>query len=55
MREDDELTTRLCFINFDGGEAMKASEAVGLENSLPDDFVDNYCPQTVAAIQVGHV
>ena len=36
--QQKELTVRLCFVNFDGSVALKASEAVGLENPLPDDF-----------------
>ena len=51
LRPAEELTVRLCFVNFDGSVALKASEAVGLENPLPDDFVEKHCELTAGGIQ----
>jgi len=51
LRPVEELTVRLCFINFDGTVALKASEAVGLDNSLPDAFVEKHCELTAGGIQ----
>ena len=52
LRPETELTTRLCFVNFDGTKALKASEEIGLERPLPDDFVRSFCAPTVTAIEV---
>ena len=51
LRPAEELTVRLCFVNFNGSVALKASEAVGLENPLPDDFVEKHCELTAGGIQ----
>lgn len=51
LRPEEELTTRLCYIDFNGGEAMKASEKVGLENVLPEDFVEKEVTTMYDAIQ----
>ena len=51
LRPVEELTVRLCFINFDGSAALKASEAVGLRSPLPDDFVEKNCELTAGGIQ----
>ncbi len=45
--DEDVLTTRLCFVDFDGVAAMKASEAVGLETALPENFLKMYCPNVI--------
>jgi len=44
------LTVRLCYVNFDGKTALEASEAIGLENELGDDFLEKYCAPTLEAI-----
>lgn len=51
LRPVEELTVRLCFVNFDGSAALEASEAVGLDNPLPSGFVDKHCELTTAGIQ----
>ena len=51
LRPVQELTTRLCFVNFDGSIALKASEAVGLDKPLPDGFVEKHCSLTAGGIQ----
>lgn len=51
LRPVQELTVRLCFVNFDGAVALKASEAIGLDNPLPDGFVEKHCELTAGGIQ----
>ncbi|XP_076437074.1 aspartate aminotransferase-like [Babylonia areolata] len=43
LRPVEELTTRLCYVNFDGDDALKQSRQLGLETSLPSDFVQTAC------------
>ena len=43
LREETELTTRFCYVNFDGAEALRQSEARGLDTELDDEFVKEYC------------
>lgn len=52
LRPVEELTVRLCFVNFDGSVALKASEAIGLDNPLPSSFVEKHCALTAGGIQV---
>lgn len=44
---DNYLTTRLCFVDFDGIAAMKASEDIGLDAELPESFLQTYCPKVI--------
>ncbi|KAL8563823.1 hypothetical protein ACOMHN_061947 [Nucella lapillus] len=43
LRPLDELTTRLCYVNFDGDESLKKSREVGLDTSLSPSFVEECC------------
>ena len=43
LRPVTELTTRLCFVSFDGKLALQKSRELGLEDALPVDFVRKYC------------
>ena len=52
LRPSTELTVRMCFVNFDGSVALKASMAIGLHNPLPEGFVEEHCVLTVGGIQV---
>ena len=52
MEEEDALTTRLCYVNFDGTKAIEASRSIDLDQDLDEDFVQTYCQQTVEAIEV---
>lgn len=52
LRPEDELTVRLCFVNFDGAKALAESERVGLETPLPDNFVQTKCSHLHEGIQV---
>ncbi|KAK3106070.1 hypothetical protein FSP39_012043 [Pinctada imbricata] len=51
LRPTNELTTRLCYVPFDGGLALKASRALGLDDPLPDDFVKEFCSNVYDGIQ----
>ena len=44
---DNYLTTRLCFVDFDGVAAMKASEDFGLDTELPESFLQTNCPKVI--------
>ncbi len=46
-RPADELSMRVACVDFDGAQAMAA--ATGLDR-LPDNFIQQYCGRTVAAI-----
>lgn len=52
LRPETELTIRLCYVNFDGAKALAASERIGLESSLPENFVQSQCSQLYDGIQV---
>ncbi|XP_019613558.1 PREDICTED: uncharacterized protein LOC109461620 [Branchiostoma belcheri] len=51
LRPINEFTTRLCFIDFDGSHALKASKKLGLDVPLSEEFVKEYCQQTYDGIQ----
>lgn len=48
-RPCEELTARMAYVDFNGGEALAASEVIGLEHDLPDDFCENSCSRVVEA------
>lgn len=50
-RDDNELTARIAYVNFDGAAALLASEAQPLHVPLEHQFLENYCDQTLAAIE----
>lgn len=51
-RPEDELTARLAYVDFDGAEALAASETIPLEKPLSDDFIDLWCHKTVTAAEI---
>jgi len=51
-RPDEELTARLAYVNFDGAQALVASQAVPRERPLDHEFLEATCPSTLEAIQV---
>lgn len=51
-RPCEELTARMAYVDFDGGEAMVASEALGLEHDLPEDFCKNFCSRVIEAMNL---
>ena len=52
LRPETELTTRLCYVDFDGDIALKESIRLGLSQPLPEDFVKEYCTQMYDGIKV---
>ena len=52
LRPEDELTTRLCYVDFDGEIALKGSVRLGLGVQLPENFVKEYCRQMYDGIKV---
>ncbi len=51
QRPPQELTARIAFVNFDGAKALLASEAIPLNENLPDDFTEVYCSRTVEGMR----
>ncbi|XP_041459085.1 aspartate aminotransferase-like [Lytechinus variegatus] len=49
LRPDDEFTVRLCYINFDGAFALKASQQHS-DEPITDDFLNLYCKPVVEGI-----
>lgn len=50
-RPAGELTARLAYVNFDGAEALAASESIRLDVPLPDDFLAIHCADTIEAME----
>jgi aspartate aminotransferase len=46
-RPDNELTTRLAYINFAGGASLAASETVPLDEKLSEEYFEKQCPDTL--------
>ncbi|CAH1772640.1 unnamed protein product [Owenia fusiformis] len=51
LRPEHELTTRLCFVDFDGKPALEAYRALGPDPTLDDSFIQQYCPNVYNGIQ----
>lgn len=51
LRAATDLTARLSFVDFDGGEALEASRKIGLDAPLPADFVEGHCARMVAGLE----
>jgi aspartate aminotransferase len=51
-RPSAELTARLAYVDFDGAEALTASERIPLDHPLPEDFTDLWCSRVVKASQL---
>ena len=43
----EQLYTRMAFVDFDGGRALSVTG----DKSLPDNFIEEYCPKLVQACQ----
>ena len=52
LRPVDELTTRLCFVCFDGADGLEESRRLGIDTELPEDFVQHYCANVYHGIKV---
>ena len=51
LRPEKELTFRLCYINFDGEQALEASQTLGLDQEITLCFLEKYCFELTDAIQ----
>ncbi|RME40891.1 MAG: aminotransferase class I/II-fold pyridoxal phosphate-dependent enzyme [Planctomycetota bacterium] len=51
VRPVSELTARLALVDFDGAQALAASENIPLHESLPEDFVEQYCPRVLEGVR----
>lgn len=52
LRPVTELTTRLCYVPFNGKSALQASRDIGLDKQLPSGFVKEWCTPIFDGIQV---
>ncbi|KAK7092602.1 hypothetical protein V1264_008323 [Littorina saxatilis] len=52
LRPVEELTTRLCYVHFDGSDALKKSRDVSLDAPLPQTFVQDFCTPVYDGILV---
>ena len=43
----EQLTARLAYVDFNGVEALKASEEIGLETPLDHAFLEKWCPKVI--------
>ncbi len=50
MRPKGELTARLCFVNFNGANALQESQKIGLNGTIDNQFVIDYCRPVVDGI-----
>lgn len=51
-RENNELTARIAYVDFDGALALTASETTPLDHPLPDDFTELWCLKVIAAVKL---
>jgi len=50
-RPENELTSRLSYINFNGAKALAASETIPPHDRLSEEFILNACPDTLEGIK----
>ncbi len=49
--ESGYLSARLAYVDFDGGKALQASQKVGLQKPLDDNFLQQYLPNNNCGIE----
>lgn len=49
-RPADELTCRLAYVDFDGGQCLNAAESIPHDRELSDDFLRAHCSNVLAGI-----
>jgi aspartate aminotransferase len=49
-QEPDDLTARIAYVDFDGAAALEASQAVPLDEPLPEAFLHEHCGRTTRAV-----
>ncbi len=50
-RPAEELTTRLAYVNFDGGKALEAAERLASTDQINDQFLEEFCGDTLAGVK----
>lgn len=50
-RSRNEWTARLAYVDFDGAQALAASENVPLHEDLPRDFIDRWCGPVMSGMR----
>jgi aspartate aminotransferase len=48
-RPNDELTTRIAYVDFDGAKALAAAEQIGLESPIEEEFLRTHCSNVITA------
>ncbi len=51
-RPDRELTVRIAYVDFDGARALAASEQIPLDQDIGPEFIEFYCHNTIAGIEL---
>ncbi len=52
LRSEEELSTRLCYVCFDGMDALHESYKLGLDTPISEDFLKQYCTNVYEGIKV---
>jgi len=50
-QSQESLTARLAYVDFDGAQALAASENTPLDQPLPDDFTMHWCEQVILGVR----
>ncbi len=50
-RPENELTTRIAYVDFDGAKALSGSIQIEPHKELDEEFLRQYCPNVVIAIE----
>lgn len=51
-REKNELTARIAYVNFNGGQVLKAVQGIPEDEQITEHFLNSYCGDTLAAIDL---
>ncbi len=51
-RRSEELSARLAYVDFDGHEALEASQKIPAYKSLENGFLNQYCHRTITALNL---
>ncbi|MEM7350539.1 MAG: aminotransferase class I/II-fold pyridoxal phosphate-dependent enzyme [Acidobacteriota bacterium] len=50
-RPPEELTARLCFVDFDGDQALRESQSVPADEALGEDFLEHCCDNVLRGVE----
>jgi aspartate aminotransferase len=51
-RSKEELTARIAYVDFDGAQALAASEQIPLDQDIGHDFIETYCYNTKKGVDI---